>query len=346
VHDQWHVVFTCQVPRAVYRQRSDARVGGAVAVDIGWRSDEGNLRVGYFADARAIAEPIDLPTVLDRDGKRRTLRERYAHARSLQSIMSGHFATEDREAGLRGGILNELADWIDAHPTPLPEWLSESVKGLRQWRSQPRLNRLAERWLNERFDGDEEIVTKLDVWRRQWRHLEEWRAREQQRVLEVRDQHYRSIALRLARDYDTIVINGANLAVTRKRKSAKQAAPDLVMVEDRKRSQAFDAAPGSLREEIVKAAKKYGRTVVPVAFDSMTCHGCGVTCEYDRARHLRHTCEHCGTDWDQDENACRLALRERQGGAPNTGGARKPGKSPGLIEKSRDGSLQAVSPTA
>jgi hypothetical protein len=351
VHDHWHVVFTCQVPSAVYRRRIDARIGGAVAVDIGWRSDDGNLRVGYLADARGVSEAINMPESTTRIRgvkgmrQRRTLRERHEHARSLQSILSRHFATEDRAAGTRGGMLHELADWLESRDM-LPQWLVEATVSIRQWRSQPRLNRLAEQWLDNRFAGDEDILPKLDAWRRKWRHLEEWRAREAQHILAVRDEHYRLVALRLARDYDTIVINGANLALTRKRKSAKQAAPELVMVEDLKRSQAFDAAPGTLREEIVRAAKKHGRTVVPVAFDSMTCHGCGESCAYDRARHLRHRCEHCGTDWDQDENACRNALRERGGDGQSTGCARKPRKPANALAKSQDASAQTAPASA
>lgn len=351
VHDQWHVVFICQVPSTVYRRQDAARIGGAVAVDVGWRSDAGNLRVGYIADGRAIAEPLELPEITTRDRKRpgirlrRTLREAHEHARSLLSIMSNEFAAEDREAGTRGGILHELADWLDLQEE-LPEWLDEATKGLRQWRSQPRLNWLAEKWLDNRFAGDAGIFARLDAWRRKWRHLDEWRAREQAHILEARNQHYRRIAVRLARDYDTIVINGANLAATRKRKSAKQAAPELVMVEDRKRSQAFDAAPGSLREEIVRAAKKYGRTIVPVTFDSMACHCCGAACEYDRSRKLMHTCEHCGVEWDQDQNACRNALRERSGGAHPPGGARKHAKSAAQHKKPRAELAQIASPNA
>jgi transposase len=114
------------------------------------------------------------------------------------------------------------------------------------------------------------------------------------------------------------------------------------MVEDRKRSQAFDAAPGELREEIERAAKKYGATVVKVKFDTETCHACHRLCEFERAKHLRHECEHCGVTWDQDHNACRNALRERSGDGETPGGARKKSKPKKSLAKRDSGRGQVT----
>lgn len=345
VHDQWYAVLTANVPDDRYRVQPERRAGSVVAIDIGWRSALGDLRVGYWADDQCHHGELTTPSFAGPEGPC-TMRQKLEHARGLQSLLSELFYREDRDAGIYGGILMDVHAWLQQHATSLPEWLAHEAKTLRAWRSQPRLNWLAEKWLANRFDGDAEIVAQLNVWRRKWRHLHDWEARERRHVLAKRDEHYRQIATMLARDYETVIVNGADLASTRRRKGAKSAAPKLVMVEDRKRAQAFDAAPGELRQEIVRAADKYHATVVPLKFDSMTCHACGALCAYDRDRNLRHECERCGAEWDQDHNACRNALREWSGGGRNTGAARGTGKlseSHGSTAP-HDGAMDAVSP--
>jgi hypothetical protein len=356
VHDHWYVCFTAQVPDAVHLRDEPPTKGGTVAIDIGWRSLDGGLRVGYFHDGQEHG-PIDLPTIRKRlkpHGKRGAkakwfeVRDVFDHASHIQGILSQEFYSEDKDAAVYGGALHDLAVWIDSRGRDaLPEWLSESTAGIRQWRSQARLNGLVERWLHNRFEGDGQIVARMDQWRKDYRHLHEWCARERNRALNARDEHYRQTALRLARAYETIVINGADLATTRRRKRKEKAAPELVMVEDAKRSQAFGAAPGKLREEIVKAAKKYGRTLVKLPFETERCHVCGEVCEFDRARYLSHKCEHepCTAQWDQDANACLNALREWSGGAKTPGTARKRDKPAKSREKTtgRGDAIGAVS---
>lgn len=319
LHDQWHVVMTANVPDEAYGA-APAEQLGKVAVDVGWRSHKGDLRVGYWADNRGGSGELCVPPMRGPKGPI-TMREKLAHADDLKGLQSRLFLTGDN-AMEASGILADVARWLDANKETLPEWLVLEAKTLSRWRSHDRLNWLAEKWLRERFDGDAEIVLKLDAWRKTWRHLHEWECREREHVLAARKEHYRLIAARLARSYRVIVLNGVDLARTRKRKP-KETAQELVMVEDLKRSQAFDAAPGELRAEIERAAKKYGVTVVKQAFDTETCHACGAMCVFDRVRKVVHECEHCGHRWDQDLNACRNALRERSGDEQTMGGACK-----------------------
>lgn len=333
LHPRWEVMFTMQAPENVYRVPVRTQKG-VVAVDIGWRSHAGDLRVGYSVDSRGNHGELCLPTMWGPKGPV-TFRETLEHARGLQRLQQEYFFTENQETGTKGGILHYLTQWLEQNRAILPEWLVVRTESITRWRSQHKLNRLVEDWRANRFEGDKHCLQKLDAWRRKWRHLHEWETRQRDSALSARRERYRQVAHHLATQYETIIINNVDLTATRKRRPAEKA-KELVMVEDRKRSQAFDAAPGELRVEILRAADKYGAAVFKQPFDSTTCYACGGVCVFDRAVHLHHECEHCGTTWDQDENASRNALREHFGSTKNPGSARKTAKVARSITKQHD----------
>jgi len=334
VLDIYHVVFTCSVPSSVYHKRSGEQ-RGTVAVDFGWRSLGGEeMRVGYWVNDRGESGEIRLPGVgvarRGTTGKNSPyepkirgqvpIRQLDKHTRDLTEIMAREFAEYDG-GKICGGALRDVASWLSANVSIVPEWLTERTTGIHVWRSQHRLYWLAQDWKAQRFDGDAEIFERLSAWASDWAHLAEWERRQHAAILAARNEHYRLVAVGLAKKYERIVINGADFAAAKRRKT-KDETDRLVMIDDRSRSQAHLAAAGELREEIVRSAKKWQAIVMKAKPNKATCHACGSTCVYDAAKDLAHECEHCGVRWDQDENCCRNMLCEWSGDGQTAGGAR------------------------
>jgi hypothetical protein len=311
---EWYVSLTLQLPDTSPAIAPSTGQWGTVAVDLGFRSHNGDLRVAYTVDDRGKHGPITTPARrwvrkpmgrVDRSlgSTPQTMSERLRHADGLHEMLSRAFTA------MHGNLVGWLAGRKD-----LPEWLVEETKTLASWRSQARLASLVSRWRDNRFEGDEMIFADLTEWRKRWRHLFSWSEHETRGAVRARREHYRLIAAKLARTYAVIVISDTDLASTKRRKPKEET--ELVMVDDLVRRQAQIAAPGELRAEIARAAKRYGAIVVKAKPDSTTCHGCGATCTYDRAKRITHECEHCGVQWDQDHNAAINMLRGYTGTRP------------------------------
>lgn len=352
LHDRWSAIVLCSVP-ATYRVPVPVERGGAVAVDLAWRRlPSGAIRCGYWCDERGNHGSIELPYRVS---------DRLAKVRSLESIISRQIYWSNKITGEEGGIVIELAKWLYDHRDSLPDWLMEHAPYIRKWRSGHRLARLVEHWLQNRFDGDEDmlgardpderadivarlsrtrwkddalvlegerVLGPLDMWRRRWRHLVEWAENQHASTLRYRDECMRIEVNKLTRAYDTIVVRGLDVA---KMKERKPGGDGLQPLHDNVASVMTIASPGKLREELARSAKARNRVFVKVeeSWFATTCHACGSTCEWDRAKHLRHQCERCGAEWDQHHNIAMNMLshyRERLGGGKSTGPARKAGK--------------------
>lgn len=338
---EWHAVITVQLPddSPICRPAQQPKAE-AVAVDLGFRSRDGSLRTAFFVGTDGAAQEIATPIRRIHkkpDGRRSgeiaayTLLDTMAHAADQDEMLTR----------LLGDQTEMLGTWISGLAEgAAPEWFRERTRGVRQWRSEYRMAALFDAWRAQRFDGDEAVFERTLEWHKAWRHNRDWAENEQRGVVRARREHYRTIATDLARRYSVILVSDVDLASTKRRKTAEQT-DGLVMVEDAVRSQAQSAAPGELREELVRAAKKHGCFLIKAKSDSTTCNECGATCAYNRAKSIEHTCEHCGATWDQDDNAARNMLhgytRERSGGVKKPGGARKPATT-------RSSELEGASP--
>src|SRR5690606_613030 len=99
-------------------------------------------------------------------------------------------------------------------------WLREATASLDRWRSAPRLAGLVLQWRENRFDGDSEIVERMEAWRAQDRHLADWAAAQRRKFERWRLDLYRRFAARLRWRYETATLH--------RRWSARVASPGLI----------------------------------------------------------------------------------------------------------------------
>lgn len=238
-------------------------------------------------------------------------------------------------------------EWMDDRITGLAQWRSpRKIQALvdawtgidwNRWRasraSGTRCNPSDFSSSANRVDGDTAILASLQAWARHDRHLQNYQEHLRQRLIAHRRETWRVLAAELtkgvlgqlppsafARAYAVILIeNGTNVSEDRE---GTMKLPDIdgwerPDPEDGDPSEGREqrrmsrlAAPGELRDAIVKAASKTGaRVEVEETVDSTReCAWCGSHETFDAAASLEHLCSSCGRTWDQDANACRNLL--------------------------------------
>lgn len=284
---------------------------GAVAIDLGWRLREGALRVGYLKDDAGRSEEILLDAGIP---------ERLNKADSLRSIRD-----------LRQNEMQPLlAAWLRA--ATLPAWLAEWTPTIAQWEAATRFHGLARAWRGSRFEGDAEGYEILEAWRKKDEHLWSWESHERKKTLGRRREFYRVFSARLARQYETLVLEaGLDLRVFQ----ASNKTEDEAEIAAQKLQQR-QACVSSLRECLVQAFLVRGGEIVyvPCADTTQSCYVCATIDEWDH-QELSHTCSSCRTTWDQDANAAAnlLAWRERDDAKRERGGARA--KGPGRFARAK-----------
>lgn len=271
------------------------------AIDVGWRKKDNNdLRIGYLIGSDGRDEEISLPA---------QLRERKRRGESLQSLIDQEFDE----------IRDKLVDWKKSHRKKLPEWFVEETDSLHLWKSPNRLMGLVWKWgerpgdpkrkieaHNNRFKGDHHIFPLLEVWRKQYRHLYDWRRNQERKMLAHRKEQYRLIAREIVETYDTVIIENFDL-----RPMARLDKPeDEVSLEPVQRSQRFEASLSEFKDALKLMATNVGSVVFEreSAYTTIQCFSCEEWCDWDAEKYLNHTCEHCGSPWDQDANAGRNLL--------------------------------------
>lgn len=334
--EQWEALLTLTTQET--RARTDlGHVGepdvcgiGQLSVDIGWRSIDGELRVARWRDDRGESGEIRLTAQMIE----RLRRASEIHAGREQLFNCAKLALGWFIAGL------------DAPPAWLPR-----LHVLFDWRAPERLARLCCEWRERRFVGDESICRILDDWTPgpytavPWRgHDESWRRRDKHlwhmeaairaKALAHREDFYRVIAARFARQYDKLVIEKFDI-----RDVAK--VPELESrqeTEQRRlaRAQRHLVAVSELRSALVHAFTGRGGSVVEVdpAQSTHECPACNAVTDFDAAASIRWTCRECGAEWDQDDSAAQVLLQrsERSGSRENAAIARDTAK-PATREK-------------
>ena len=326
-HYEWRFQFT--IESETFRACPVPIGEGACALDLGWRrlfDDEGTqvgLRVGYVVDETGREREILAPD----------------HLVSGMSKVYDLAAIRDKEFD---AARNRLAEWLRDRETPA--WMQDRVAGLAQWRAPRKLQALVDMWTGidwnawraartagkkcnpsdfrsgtNRVNGDEMILSALQAWARQDRHLQNWEEHQRERLIAHRRETWRVVAAELTSRYATIVIeNGIN-------QNASMCLPEIdgwerPAPEDGDPSDGRDqrrmsriAAPGELRGEILKAAPKRGARVEveETAFSTQTCAWCGAVAVFNAKGSIDHRCSSCARTWDQDANACRNLLHRR-----------------------------------
>jgi hypothetical protein len=266
------------------------RVSGpqhTACINLGWRLlPSGDIRVGYLVGSDGEKRELTLP---------RIIRDKLDHADSLRAI-------RDRNLdAVKAALAN--VDW-----SGLPEELRTQAATLQQWKSHERLTRFIREWSRITGEVPAEIAwisdafTVADAWRRQNRHLYQWEAHERSKAFGRRLDYYRQIATTIARQYTTVRVNKIDLRTFQQLRG--DPAHDQ---EPAQRQQRTIAALAELRSALQLCCSNNGATFVeaPAVNITVTCHVCSGQCTWDRAAELVHVCEHCGAEWDQDENAAR-----------------------------------------
>ena len=330
-HYEWRLQLTIESD-TFHRPEVPIAAGGTCAIDIGWRrifDDAGNqigLRVAYLVDEHGHEREIRAP-----EG----LWQRLAKVYSITQIRS-------RELDK---IRDRLVAWIGDRQ--MPQWFVERSKGLHQWRSSRKMQRLVDLWKKElaqavdardasrchrsseavdaQNEDDAKMLDALLVWAKQDRHLGNWEAHMRDRTIAHRREVWRQVATELARTYQTILVEDGLC-----RSEGRERQMKIVDIEGwnklppeegdphegrEQRRQARMAAPGELRLAITHATHKTASTVIDVSRSKKStreCAWCGhVQIKADFAASIMIQCEGCGRIWDQDANADRNLLHRR-----------------------------------
>jgi hypothetical protein len=297
--DRWSLHLTLRIPDSetvqghpfwddVESVSKKQKPTGVVALDLGWRRVDAGLRAAYaIGDDGTHYELILGPEIekrLDRiDGKD-----------GLESIRKKNF--------------NAMQEWLVAWMAgnPVPDSIKERAKTLAKWESQARLAALTLLWRDNRFDGDDEVFTRLEEWRKQDKHLWSWETHLRDKVLRRRKHQYREFAAKLAKIYGTLILENLDLRDFQKREKTK----DGKKTAKPPRTQQKTVSPSELRLCLLNAfSSNCGLAAwVEPANTTLTCHACGLVEKWDTAKELIHTCSGCKTLWDQDANACQNFL--------------------------------------
>ncbi len=245
-----------------------------VGIDLGCRRlPDGRMRMGYMYDYLGEDQEI---VVNERNISA------LKHADSLVSIREREF----------NGFKPVLLEWY-GRTNDKAEWITEALAEFSHWKSPRRLSKLAFRWRNNRFDGDEEIYAKLEAWRKQDLHLWDWEASERVKTYRRRRDEYRNIAADIAKNYDVVYLEDINLQ-------------DVMTDDSGKAEQRYLAAAvavGEFRTILKNACDSRGTRLVKVV-SAKICTVCRSSLD-SSDRELIQTCGSCKSTWDQDANSAR-----------------------------------------
>lgn len=286
---------------------NDMAESGTVGVDLGWWATPDGIRVACWSGSNPVERLNPAMRWLSDDGLEgevvlpRSLVEMKLHAEEIHGTQDDRF-NEARD---------RLADWLAVHPHP--GWLKEMTANLRLWRSRRRLLRVVALWRSQRFDGDEAIFAALcgesvaqpdgscvrTGWLSQEDHLDRYRKGLLGQIEGRRLEVYRLFVAALLRSHATAHIEDINW---------KKAFQDKPKPEENKddaaaRHHARLAAVGTLAQMVKQSWPDAPR--IDPKHTTKRCHECGELCSFDAKTQRMHTCEHCGTRFDQDLNAAR-----------------------------------------
>lgn len=264
----------------------------ALAIDVGYRKKDDELRFGYTFDGVSGKEM--------RLGN--SFMERYRQAEKLRSTrdlifndVKKTFSLFLTTSGIRvpAGIKKKHTgeeDYVLAH--------------MHTWKTPQRLYLLVQDWKLQRFPGDDVIFNVLLDWSRRENHLYRYETGLRSSVLDGRREEYRIISKAVATTYTVIFLEKIDLRHLAKRKPPEKSEKDLHQAA---RHQRFQVALSEFRGTLEKACKKTGTQIIYVepALTTMNCWKCSNTEYWDMGKELVHTCSKCSSVWDQDYNGAR-----------------------------------------
>jgi transposase len=145
-------------------------------------------------------------------------------------------------------------------------------------------------------------ATSLTDWYKRYRHLKVWADDLRGKLLRRCTDLYRVWANEIMRRYALIGLE--NMDISEMARTKRRGDGSENELHDRVRAQRVLACAHQLRAEVETLARQTGsRLSYRTAFTTKRCRSCGkITEPSDRAK-LRWVCEHCGAEWDQDDNS-------------------------------------------
>lgn len=295
-HDVWSAQFVLEAPPESFAIASPMK--GAIAADVGWRDfGPAGLRVATWIDDSGAQGELRLPrAMLDRDQK----------VSDLRSIRDKNFGAER----------DWLVDERRVHKDEWPAWLRAETRSLHQWRAPAKLAALTVRWRTrwesehegERFDASdrsmaEPLLSRLEAWRKQDKHLLEWESHQREAIIRERRELYRLFARQLA-TYRRVVVERLPLDEL----AEVDEEPEQRLTHN-SRAHRFDAGLSYLLDYAADAVHRAGGdfSEMDPAMTTQWCHGGDHEERFDAAQSVMHDCS-CGRSWDQDRNAARNML--------------------------------------
>ncbi len=312
--ERWFVQFVVASPRvseAVARQDCYATASGSIGIDVGWRlMDDGGLRVAVGIDDKGERFELRLPARL---------------------------VTKDEHVGHLQSIRSKLLDETKARfIADMPQVAAN--EHVHAWRSPGRFARLLKdhhpdappkEGADPRMGHEpipEPVQQYIQAFLKQDRHLWRWQENERMAVGHRRREFFRQWALKIARNYRSVVIEDFDLRAFAKREKVEEGA----QTDSRRyiRLRALACVSG-FRDALVQACAKRRVEVrkAKAANTTLTCNVCKVVnADFDGAIDHAHTCVNCGAIWYQDDNAALNLLAVLRGDVETKNAHRGPVK--------------------
>lgn len=303
--EDWSVTITVETPEG---WRAEKGGEGAVAVDLGWRVIDDGIRVAIASDGQELnVSAWDMGGLAKADSLRSIRDSNFNLARErLVRQLAGEGETmisSDQPSPGEPGTSSTITTSPAVAGTVGPPWFAAATRTLSLWRSPARLAALCIRWRDNRFAGDEAAYEALRRWESDDDHLWRWETSQRKKTHRRRRDQYSNFAARLARQYETLVLERFDLRkiATRKDERENEAA----------RSNRHAVAVSELRAVLTNAFEARGGRVVLVeaAYSTLTCSKCQHVNKLDLASSISQTCAACGVQWDQDVNASEVLMQ-------------------------------------
>jgi len=316
---KWAAQVTC-----TFEETNKPPKGKAiVALDLGWRKIDGNIRVAAFG---AIDDaPISLPSESCPDLQQAVVKVGNGYELQLTpEVISGIRKSEELRS-IRDSEFNDirsiLTRWLQENDVP------EEIRTLKKrgklnvmsqlqfihWinslRSQAQLASLIYRWKDNRFEGYEEILEALENWRYADQHLWEWESEQRRGAIARRNNLFKNFASWL-RSIATMVVIEGDFKIT-------DVAERKGLIEDTNRNEIAQSNRQLAGTSILRICikNKLGNDCigVPAKNTSKECHVCGEVVEFADPAALEQEC-HNHHQWDRDHNAWKVLLKRYASG--------------------------------
>lgn len=284
---RWQLALTCTRARVTLPAHPSPRAAG---IDVGWRlQPDGSLLVATLYDGHRMDRftlPADWMAGQDQVGRLSSHIDEGLLALAAARNDSVHELPDDLRMPLMGWRPNLGARHVDAQA------LHDAV--------QSRI--AAVKGTAARAD----VPADIRAWYDRYRHLSVWRDDLRAKLQRRRQDLYRNLAASIVDRYAVLGLEDLDLADMARTKTRSPEDPDNPLALAA-RANRVRAAIYSLMLVLRQQAAKVGTEVVTVTGPTtMHCHQCGSeTGQPDRAQRI-WTCQHCGSVWDQDENAARV----------------------------------------